>query len=312
MTVKLCSWWTLHPGPLLAALSLGVASALGGQRGHYTNEPAGFVPFAENDFHDLPLTNFPSPGGLRGIWYSVGRQGEARRPEAQRLASGGMRIMSEADAPASPPTFLRMKLPQGFRAGRGPVQWGGWAGRSGEDSPEQEKVYASLWIRYVGNDFENQITGMKIFYLQAGNGRNGPGAAETHVMFFLKGNGRQVPLARFPLEVHYAAPTPQGRKVRFVTQNVRRQPALTVGPWHHFEALAELNDLGQENGVVKWWVDGELILESRNLVFRTPSYPHGFWQFKFHPVWGGGKGIKSRDDYIDVDHVYLSGVPLAD
>lgn len=299
----------------LSALAFIVGCAAPGivaQSSAHPNQPAGFIPFAENDFHDLPLTNYPSPGGLSGIWYSVGRQGEPRRTESQSLASGGMRIISEGDAPTSPPTFLRMRLPQGFRAGRGPVQWGGWAGTSGEDSQEQEKVYVSLWIRYVGRDFENQITGMKIFYLQAGNGRSGPGALETHAMFFLKGNGKQVPLARFPLEVISAGPTPQGRKVRSVPQNVNRRPALTVGPWHHFEALAELNDMGKENGVVKWWVDGDLILESRDFVFRTPKYPHGFWQLKFHPVWGGGKGVKTRDDFIDVDHVYLSGVPLAD
>lgn len=85
---------------------------------------------------------------------------------------------------------------------------------------------------------------------------------------------------------------------------------MTVGKWHQWEAVLQLNDLERTNGIFRMWIDGTLVLDYSDLVYVTPMYRLGFNLFKWNPTWGGSGGHRTRDDYIDVDHVYLSGLPL--
>src|SRR5438034_3608788 len=49
------------------------------------------------------------------------------------------------------------------------------------------------------------------------------------------------------------------------------------------------------------------------LILRPPRstlFPYTtLFRSKFWPYWGGGGGTRTRDDYVQVDHVYLSGIP---
>src|SRR2546430_3800048 len=41
----------------------------------------------------------------------------------------------------------------------------------------------------------------------------------------------------------------------------------------------------------------------RDMIYVDAANPLGFFTFKFWPYWGGGGGSKTRDDYVQVDHV---------
>jgi len=75
------------------------------------------------------------------------------------------------------------------------------------------------------------------------------------------------------------------------------------------EFVLQLNTIGQANGVFRWWIDGTLVMDYRDMIYVDAANPLGFFTFKFWPYWGGGGGTRTRDDYIQVDHLYLSGIP---
>ncbi|MBI4500744.1 MAG: hypothetical protein HY700_06235 [Gemmatimonadetes bacterium] len=56
-------------------------------------------------------------------------------------------------------------------------------------------------------------------------------------------------------------------------------------------------------------VDNRLILDYSDVVYIVPGASSGFEGFKVDPVWGGRGGVRSRDDYMQVDHLHLSGLP---
>lgn len=84
---------------------------------------------------------------------------------------------------------------------------------------------------------------------------------------------------------------------------------VTLDEWHQYEFYGKLNDMGVSNGVLRVWLDGELYTQCDQMSFITSSWPHGFWQVHFQPVWGGWhEGLrKTQDDYAYLDHIYVSG-----
>src|SRR5256886_10960439 len=51
-------------------------------------------------------------------------------------------------------------------------------------------------------------------------------------------------------------------------------------------------------------------MDYSDVTYITPGNTLGFYTFKFWPVWGGIGGSKTRDDYMQLDHIYISGKPL--
>lgn len=271
-----------------------VASALPGVANQHPNEPAGYVPFAENRCDRLP--SFPrSASGLRGLWYSY-------PPRSRNLSLG-----TDPGAPESPPGVCVTIYRRGLQGGNGPVDWGGWDSVWGR---ERKSLYLSLWIKIDGAGFENHPTGTKLGFL--GYGARQEGGGDNQGFFFLKGNGRQAVGDRFRLEFRQQdIPQPGGRVVRNLLQNVDRSPRMTTGAWHHWEAVFELNAPGSPNGVFKMWIDNVQIMDYHDVVYVTPRLQSGFYLWKWNPTWGGKHGVfRTRDDRILIDDVYLSGLPL--
>src|SRR5439155_13160615 len=89
--------------------------------------------------------------------------------------------------------------------------------------------------------------------------------------------------------------------------NVNTTALMTCGTWHRWEVVLKLNTVGSANGVFQWWIDGTQILNYSDVTYLTLGNTLGFYTFKFWPVWGGIGGSKTRDDYMQVDHLYISG-----
>ena len=48
-----------------------------------------------------------------------------------------------------------------------------------------------------------------------------------------------------------------------------QENVFETGVWHHIEAMVQMNDPGESNGVMRMWVDGELVVERVGLLLRA-------------------------------------------
>jgi hypothetical protein len=165
-----------------------------------------------------------------------------------------------------------------------------------------------MWIKINGPDYENQSAGTKMGFFASALPLNKGGGTQSFL--WLSGRGKQGAFSEFNVEVRQeTGAKAKGGFNRNMLQNVDRTRFMTCGQWHQWEILFELNTLGQANGVLKWWIDGHLAMDHRDITYIFPNNTNGFWNWKWNPTWGGMKGARTRDDYIYIDHVYLSGVP---
>jgi hypothetical protein len=82
--------------------------------------------------------------------------------------------------------------------------------------------------------------------------------------------------------------------------------------WHFVEAYFELNDIvngkGIPNGKIRYWYDGNLLITSDNILFRTATYPNmKFNQLLYGPYIGVGSPVDQKF-WID-DLTIADGIP---
>ena len=85
---------------------------------------------------------------------------------------------------------------------------------------------------------------------------------------------------------------------------------FTVGEWHHIEMLVNVGSPDQANGSLRVWLDGELVLRHDGVKHLDSDYDftQGIFQAEWAPVWGGVGGVRTRDDFMQVDNFYISGM----
>jgi hypothetical protein len=254
----------------------------------HPNEPAGFIRIAEHNMSSMP--SYPrSLGGLAGSWYSYPQND----PDL-------VIINPDTTAPESPPNTIRTRFPQGLNGGSAPVNMGGWDVAGSGPAGQKSEVYISLWVKVLGPDYENHPVGTKMGFIAYGES---PTLAQNQGVFRLKGSGGQSIMPSYRLEFHQ-----QNHVARVLTQNGTQMP-MTMGSWHHWEAYLKLNTLGQANGIFKWWMDGNLAFDYSDVVYINTGNTNKFHGWKWNPTWGGTGNVRTRDDFIALDHVYISGVP---
>ena len=178
-----------------------------------------------------------------------------------------------------------------------------------ETSPNQySAVYESGWVRVPTNTFEMQAVGVK-FLGYAGVGEAYPTNINPVQMYFgsdnWSGTGDAAVLSETNVDLFQAGAGVDRR----IAANVVTDRVFTFGRWHHYEFLMVLNDIGVANGTFKMWWNGRLISSHNDIAYRNSMYPSGFFGRRFHLVWGGQGGRNhSRDDYVEWDHVSMSGM----
>lgn len=78
-------------------------------------------------------------------------------------------------------------------------------------------------------------------------------------------------------------------------------PTLRFTPdtWQHVEVYAQLNSvaggIGQTDGVLKYWLDGTLLIDQSNVIFRTGANPNlTFDKFVMAPYIGDGSPVDQK------------------
>ena len=92
---------------------------------------------------------------------------------------------------------------------------------------------------------------------------------------------------------------------------VRFQPSAGPGyqnQWNHVEVYFAMNSIvggvGQHDGVMQYWFNGVLVLDRRDILFRTGAHPDlRFHQFLINPYIGDGS---PADQYMWVDDLTLA------
>jgi hypothetical protein len=84
------------------------------------------------------------------------------------------------------------------------------------------------------------------------------------------------------------------------------------GDWNHVEVYFRLNSvvsgIGQADGIVRYWLNGDLKIEHTNVLFRTGANPTlRFRQFLITPYMGDGSPV-TQTMWVD-DLVLLAGIP---
>lgn len=85
-----------------------------------------------------------------------------------------------------------------------------------------------------------------------------------------------------------------------------RDALFTDGQWHCVEAYFKLNSLDlaadkpNEDGIVRGWFDGELVVEHTNVILRSTDFPEmKFNQFLLSPYFGPGLLPHAQKLWID-------------
>lgn len=274
--------------------------AAGGGGGFYPNQPGGYTRFAEWDCTTIPATggsgtvyNDTSPVRF-GAWYNSNNPAHAH-----------VTTNSDATAPQSPSGTLRNTFYTGLIPGDAPVWWGGWdsAGTDGEAGAVKSAFYQSIRFRLVSGsgdgNWQSQSVGTK-FLGFVGYGEN-PAVHQNEGFHLISGGTHPA----FTYEFRT-----QNLVSRNLTQNIDATAYVTVNTWHQLECQLVLNSgAGVADGIFRAWIDGVLVSQYTDVVYLTSGNVVKFNIWYCNSTWGGsGGGNVLQDQYIDVDHIYMSGV----
>ncbi len=201
--------------------------------------------------------------------------------------NGVVSIVNDPTAPKSPPSVGQWTYPAGFQAGSSPgmIEF--------DDLNNSTQLYLSFWMKLSPN-FEGQSsqTNKVLFFW-----------IDNHPAVFLSNQGTGTTAPLVPTVRYQGAFDPRA----YFNQNVGTQQAMTRGQWRKWELVLMANTPGQANGIIRWWIDGQKVGEYTDVSFRDTAIP---FQYLFlQPIWGGTSGTVAAEQYLWVDHLYLSGHP---
>lgn len=259
-----------------------------------SNEPAGYTRFGElrmgTTLFSPTACSTSTATGSTGCW---GRWGQNWAVKSDMTGPAGANVM-------------QFTFPAGLPPGQGGDTglWG-WKQLTTGASSQYREVYESGVIKIPSRDFEMQLTGVKLL----GYWGVGDPTLSKPVQLFAGMDGNGVNTA--PMSAWHLSMYEQNVHTWRRDQNRNLTKWFQAGQWHRYEILMKLNEIGRANGVLKIWLDGTLTHEYYDVEYRTSAYPSGFFGRNWAPMWGGSGGTaKTRNDYLWINHLYMSGVPM--
>jgi len=246
--------------------------------GAWPNEPQGLTVLSDYGFGDtLAPTAVGDPAGVTG--WRVWRNDEGR----------AMRVM-DSTAPLSAPYAVQFTYPVGFQSGLDPAMLE-CAFSNGQGIRE---LYWGFWWK-PSSPFQSDGSGVnKIAFIWTPTKQ---GSSTDLLYFDLSPNPWRI-RAMNDL-IAGGGPTADQR----LEPNIDTT-TVALGAWHRIELYAKYSTESNANGVLRWWVDGTLNGDYRNLRMVQDG---GFDHVQFAPTYGGNTGdTKKQDDFYRIDHVRLS------
>jgi hypothetical protein len=249
----------------------------------WPNEPGGLVPFSDQRWDRIVRPEVSGQGGVARL-AARARALLSSAPDRhdgwsylRRSSSRDDEIVPEAGAPFSPPDVLRIVFTPGMRRDSEPsVHWIGL--------PGVKEIYAAWWMKLSPNWMPSPAGAGKITFLWPPNGQ---GLAYSNI------GGSAA-----PHHVNVATTWPP-YGYRFWEPNVA---ATSVGydEWHSVEwhVMWESRP-GAADGIVRWWVDGALNGDYRDMRFPACCLQ----QFEFAPTLQNPPPV---EQYMYIDHTYVS------
>jgi|GEM_PF-6384260 len=139
--------------------------------------------------------------------------------------------------------------------------------------------------------------------ITGGNPANGSNGWSTRFMW--RQNGTPVVYGYLPGK--YAAP--YGYDFKLKNQNSGQEDRLPVGEWICLEQFVQLNDVGQANGKIKAWLNGDLGVNVSDATFRTTNNDATkVGQMLFSTFYGGNTDdwAPSKDTHASFDNFIIS------
>ncbi len=237
------------------------------------NEPSGFVSFESQDWGEKP------PLGGWG---------------ASEAAKRRLKRHEDAAAPASPPRTLRGVFVRGFSAGSAPFS----TGYELLGSQRVPRIYVCQWTRHSSN-FVNHPTGSKHLWFMLEDVSGWNGATSVYSAHDGPDMRVQINLQNQPWGNRNLTPNTGDRHYAYMKN--------FLGRWVQYEYLLELNSEGRANGRVRVWVNGERIIDYKDVQFVRAGDPRRWTRVRWQPTYGGVGGRLRQNQYQDMDHIYISG-----
>jgi hypothetical protein len=192
-------------------------------------------------------------------------------------------IVQDASAPFSPSSVGQQRYAAGMSGGGSPAVSEKGIGSRGT-------IYISYWVKLSSNFYGHPSSGVnKQIFVWSDNQPTVYTSAQG------EGSGRLSPEVRL-----------QGSGgTTNLTPNLVPSAEFTRGVWHRWELVLRANTSGQANGAADWWIDGVHVGAHTNVRFASGN---GAWTlFQFSPIWGGTGASVPSEQFIWVDHIYISG-----
>jgi len=268
----------------------------------HPNEPPGFTRFYENDYTLAPAEGVENDNGaaIDGCWWKFD-------------PDNNIDVSSDASAPSGDGLVLDLRFPLGQPSGSGPGVVQEWDQCGDSSNTDDSKIYVDFTIKLAGGpngnlaDWEQHPVLTKILGFW-GSGRNDQGANASDMYGHVWASGGSTFSSSWSpswIMSHF----PPG--ARGFSQNANPTKQIVAGRWHRMEILMEMNGSpGSTDGILKWWIDGTLVLNYSDVTYNSSGSPSGFYGRHNSPTWGGsGASPKTREDHIYYDHMYMSAVP---
>jgi hypothetical protein len=196
----------------------------------------------------------------------------------RRTSSKDADIVTDVSARASPPRVLRITFTPGMSRDTEPgVHWIRLA--------ETREIHASWWLKLSANWTPSPAGAAKMTFLHA---RDGQGQVYTALA------GSSAPHSMI-VNTEWA---PYGQK--FWEPNVTTS-AIAYDHWYRVEWYVKWESAPRAgDGILRWWIDGVLNGEYRNV--RFPDEGTGFQQFEFAPTV---QKPPLADQYMFIDHTSI-------
>ena len=252
------------------------------------NEPVGYTQRYSNPFNTIPPLGSGDAYGFQRFEYNGNR----------------LSIATNGSGNESDPNYMRCLFPAGHTGGA-EYATAFVAGSGFESGGAKRELYVRVRFKLDASWTDNGNTGTKFFFLDQTN--TGGGQPQNNHYVNLTFLGDLVP--KFGIQRNgwnYAGTTSEN-----VPSADGAPGPLAKGVWHTMEIQCIANTIvagvsEANDGVMRMWIDGSLWIEDTSVCLFHRGMTVGWKNFWFNPTYGGGTNPVPANQYLDLDHMYVS------